>query len=800
MPADPAPEVKIEIGHVLFIDIVGYSKLLINEQTELLEHLKEMVRGSEQACAAEAEAKLIRLATGDGMALVFRTSPAAPVECALELARADKQHPELQLRMGIHSGPIHEVSDVNERANVTGAGINMAQRVMDCGDAGHILLSERVAEDLTQYRHWQPLLHDLGEVEVKHGVRIKLVNLYTDDLGNPARPSKLQNPVSFSAGRFGPGWFLVAALILLSLGGSFWWFVLRSHPPGISAESGPVISQKSIAVLPFQNLSDEKQNAYLAVGLVDEILTDLTKVADLKVICRNSVMQFASGGSQDVRKIGALLGVAHILVGSVQRSGPHLRVRAQLVDASTGVQIWAEAYDRGISDIFAVESELAEAMVTQLHAKLSPGEKAAIASNSTTDLEAFELYTQARELLATSVVAQGEEKRLHSVELLEQATKRDPKFLGAYCTLVRVHSELYLLGMDHTPARLGLAEAALQNAIHLQPEAGETHLAAAFLRYCQLDYDAARRELAAAQQALPNEPFVFELTGYIDRRQGRWPESERNLRHALDLDPRNFYFLQQLALSYEKLRRFDDMRVMMDRALAVVPDDPGARTNRAEVELFAQADTAPARTAFTKMMQENPQVAQELAVEFIQLALYERDFAAADRALAEMRETGGLEGAFAFPRLWYAGLIAQGKGDAGAARAAFTAARDEVAKALAEEGEFPQPLSILAMIDAALGNKQEAVTEGRRASQLLPVSQDAVTGAAILEHLAITYVWTGDKDGALEQLSLLSQMPSDVNYGSLRLDPVWDSVRSDNRFERIVASLAQETKPASTAP
>lgn len=590
---------------------------------------------------------------------------------------------------------------------------------------------------------------------------------------------------------------LVVVLAGVAAGLMVFRFV-RSHQGGAAEKplAFPTkIESKSIAVLPFENLSDEKQNSFLAVGIVDEILTDLTKVADLKVICRTSVMQYTSAGLQDVRKIAGELGVAHVLMGSVQRVGPHLRVRAQLVDATTGTQIWAESFDRGVTDIFAVESELAQAMVAQLHAKLSPGEKAAITSDPTSDLEAFELYSEARELLATSALALGEEKRLQAVRLLNRATVRDPAFLRAYCNLVRVHSELYLLGMDHTPARLHLAETALQSAVRLQPEAGETHFAAAFLRYCQLDYDEARRELALAQRALPNEPLVYELGGYMDRRQGRWEESERNLRQALDLDPRNFYFLVQLSFSYERLRRFDDMRIIADRSLAVAPDDPGARINRAQADLFARADTKPERTAFDAIVRENPQASRELAVELVQLALHERDFAAADRALGGMAETGGLEGAFVFPRMWYAGLIAQAKGDTAAAREAFTAARAEVAMALKDQGEFAQPLSVLAMIDAALGNKQEAVAEGQRASQLLPVTQDAITGADILRHLAITYTWCGDKDKALEQLSILSKIPSEVNYGTLRLDPIWDSLRSDPRFEKIVEDLApKETK------
>ncbi len=560
------------------------------------------------------------------------------------------------------------------------------------------------------------------------------------------------------------------------------------------------VESKSIAVLPFENLSDDKQNAFLATGLVDEILTDLTKVADLKVISRNSIMQYASGGSADFHKIATELAVAHILVGSVRRVGPMLRVNAQLVDTTTGAQIWAESFDRGVSDIFAVETQLAEAIVTQLHAKLSPGEQAEIATQPTSDLEAFELYTRARDLHATSAMALGEEKRLQAIELLNEATKRDPSFLRAYCALVRIHGEIYLLGMDHTPARLNLAETALQNAVRLRPQAGETHLAAAFLRYCQLNYEEARRELALAQRALPNESFVFELGGYMDRRQGRWAESERNLRHALDLDPRNFYFLQQSAFSYERLRRFDEVRRLMDRAVTIAPDDAGARINLAQADLFARADTKPERAAFNALVRENPQVSRELAVELIQLALYERDFDAADRALAQMDEKGGLEGAFAFPREWYAGLIAQAKGDAAAARTSFNVARSEVAQSLQEQGEFPQPLSVLAMIEAALGDKEAAITAGRRACQLLPINQDAITGADIAGHLAIAYAWSGDKDQAFDELSRLAKIPSDLNYGVLRLAPAWDSLRDDPRFEQIVASLApRETIQTATA-
>ncbi len=602
MSAEATSDSELEIAHVLFIDIVGYSKLLLTEQRRVLESLNTIVRGTRTFKAADSAGKLVSLPTGDGMALVFVDDGAAPVRCATEISRAVRENPGLPLRMGIHSGPVSRVIDVNGRVNIAGAGINKAQRVMDCADAGHILLSKRTADDLAESGPWLPFLHDLGECEVKHGVMLGLINFFADDFGNPELPSRCRKAKEEQAGQAAArraalrrrllfGGALLLGLVGLSV--AAYVTLQKKHAGAFAGKGVEAILEKSIAVLPFANLSDDKQNAYLADGIVDEILSDLAKVASLKVISRTSVMQYSAGGQLNLRTVAAELGVVHMLMGSVQRVGPQLRVNAQLVDASTGTQIWAQRYDRGLVDIFALESELAEAIVAQLRLKLSPEEKAAIASPPTSDLQAFELFTQARDLLATSVLALGEEKRLQAVQLLEQATARDPSFLRAHCILVRVHSELYLLGMDHTPGRLRLAQSALQNAVRLQPDAGETHLASAFLRYCQLDYDDARRELASAQRTLPNEPLVFELGGYMDRRQGRWAESERNLRRALDLDPRNFYFLQQLSLSYERLRRFDDMRVIMDRALAVAPSDTGARTNRALIDLFARADTKP---------------------------------------------------------------------------------------------------------------------------------------------------------------------------------------------------------------
>jgi TolB-like protein/Tfp pilus assembly protein PilF len=797
MPAEVKAEVQLEIAHILFIDTVGYSKLLINEQRALLEDLNRIVRSTNRFRAAEAAGRLIRLPTGDGMALVFSEDPEAPIQCALEINRAARDQSQLPLRMGIHSGPVSRVVDVNDRVNIAGAGINTAQRVMNCGDAGHILLSKRAADDLAQYGQWHPFLHDIGDCEVKHGVKLSLVNLYTEELGNPKMPSLLKRLMEEQATqltaqravfkrKFLIRLTVVVSLLAIGIGVAV---VYRKSvhplPTGL-----PRVSDKSIAVLPFENLTDDKQNAYLADGLVDEILTDLAKVADLKVISRTSVMQYRAGSQLNLRQIAADLGVAHVLEGTIQRSGGRVRVSAQLIDARTDMHLWGDHYDRDLADVFAIESELAEAIVAQLKSKLSAEEKAAIESRPTADLAAYDLYVRAKTLLAASVSTLGKQNRLEAVRLLDEARVRDPKFLLAYCTLVRVHSELYLLGMDHTRARLDQAEAALQAALRLRPEAGETHLASAFLLYCSLDYNRARQELAVAQRALPNEPLVFEIAGYIDRRQGRWEESAYNLGRALELDPRNFYFLQQISQSYEKLRRFDDMRVVMDRALAVVPTDPGARMNRATIDLFARADTKPLRATLDAIIKENPQMSEPLAVDLIALALCERDFAAAQRALAALSPRGGSEEAFEFPRSWYAGLIARARGDTDGARAAFSFARAEVEKMVEEQSNYPQPVSVLGMIDAALGNKDQAIRESLRAAELLPIGKDAVNGPLMIEHLAITYTWCGENDRALEQLAIAISIPSTVNYGKLRLYPYWDPLRGDSRFEKIVASLA----------
>ena len=577
MPAEPKPDLQLEIAHLLLIDVVGYSKLLVNEQIEMLQEFNQIVRETECFRAAEASGKLSRVPTGDGMALLFFRSPEEPARCALEISRALQDHAHIQLRMGIHSGPVNRVTDVNDKTNFAGAGINVAQRVLDCGDAGHILLSAHIAEDLTQYRHWQPYLHDLGECEVKHGLRLHLFNLYKDNLGNPQVPEKLKRgktskqasavyPITSSRW---PRVALIATLLVSAVAlviSSLIFFHRTSPPPTTSthpektAASQPIaIPQKSIAVLPFENLSDDKENAYFADGVQDEILTNLAKIADLKIISRTSVRQYKSGIARNLPEISRQLGIAHVVEGSVQRSGNRVRVNARLVDARSDRQLWGQSYDRDLADIFAIQSEIAKSIANQLEAKISAIEKAAIEEPPTRDLVAYDLYVHASSLINEALYygLNTEKNLFQAVELLNQAIARDPAFLLAYCKLAEAHDGIYWEAIDRTPKRLDLANSAINSAFRLRPDSGEAHLALAVHFYNgYLDYDRARDELAIAVRTMPNNARIFEWRGYIDRRQGRWDDAARDFERAIELDPQNRDLLFQTAFTYICLREY----------------------------------------------------------------------------------------------------------------------------------------------------------------------------------------------------------------------------------------------------
>jgi TolB-like protein/Tfp pilus assembly protein PilF len=790
MPSESSSDLKLEIGHVLFIDIVGYSKLLITDQSQQLQTLKEIVRATEQFRLAEAEGKLLRLPTGDGGALVFRNNPEAPVLCAMEISKELKKHPELRVRMGIHSGPVNEITDLNEQANIAGAGINVAERVVDCGDAGHILLSQHVADDLEQYPRWRPYLHDLGTVEVKHGVRVNVTNLYSDEIGNPRLPSKLQ---AVRKHRARVRWAEVAAslLVLAAIIGGAAFFLRRP------IHSTPAVVDKSIAVLPFENLSTEKQNEYFADGMQDQILTDLAQIADLKVISRISVMQYKSGIARNLREIGQQLGVANVVEGSVQRAGNRVRVNAQLVDARTDAHLWAQTYDRNLSDVFAIQSEIAKAIADQLQAKLSPNEKRTIEQPPTTDLAAFDLYSRAKSLLLTAgFSATFEPDRRKAIELLNKAVKRDPSFFDAYCQLAYAHEQLYATsGSDHTPARLALAEAAVQAATRLRPDAAETHLARAQYLYFGLrDYAGALAELEIARRALPNDPRLFELTGYILRRRGQPKEGLQNLQRAVELDPRNFYTLQQIALSYENLRRYAEAIAALDRALAIVPDNVETRANRELDYLCWKADTRPLHQTIDAILAQGPSAIASAADLWFFCALAERDPAAAERALVALGDNPCWgESTIILSHSFGEGLLARMTKDEAKARTAFEAARGQQEKIVQAQLDYGPALCVLGLIDAALGRKDLALDEGRRAIALTPVEKDVYNGSYVLHYFAITAAWAGDKELALRQLEAALRAPaaSDMlSYGALKLLPFWDPLRGDPRFEKIVASQA----------
>jgi len=784
MSAEIKKEIELEIAHVLFIDIVGYSKLSINDQHAAVEELNQVVRASEQFRRAEAASRLTRIPTGDGMALAFYTTPEAPVRCAVEISRTLKQQPRLQLRMGIHSGPVGGVVDVNERANLAGAGINMAKRVMDCGDAGHILLSKHVAEDLEEYQRWRPLLHDLGSCEVKHGARVSVVNLYDDQFGNAKLPQRFE---TVQKRRTRLRWAeATAALLALAV-----FVVGIATFSRYRARSTLTAPEKSIAVLPFENLSDDKENAYFTEGVGGEILTDLAKIADLKVISRTSVMQYRNAVRRNLREIGEQLGVAHVLEGSVQRRGGRVRVSAQLIDARTDAHLWAEHYDRPLDDVFAIQSEIAKAIADQLQAKLSPNEKKAIEQPPTTDLAAFDLYSRAKLLIEKAVFNEPKHSMLlEAIRLLEEAVARDPSFVLAYYQLAHAHDQMYLREFDHTQDRLDLASAAIQSVMRLRPDSGEAHLALAkHLYWGYRDYDRARQELAAARRALPNDPLPFLLTGYIDRREGRWDKATRNMERAVELDPQNFFTLQQIALTYTHLRRYADAAATLDRAVALAPKDVSVRMQRAAVDIDWRADTKPLDSTIRAIIANEPAAIKLVVDQWLVLALWERDSSAAGRALS-LLDAHGCHSDMPFPRAWCEGRVALLRGEVASARDAFTRARKEIEGVVSQQPDYAQALCALGMIDAALGNKEDAIREGRRAVELLPVTKDSIDGAQLVQYLAVIYAGVGEKDLALEQLRIASSIPGYLSYGSLRLDPLWDPLRGNPDFEKIVASLA----------
>src|SRR5207247_1578233 len=536
MPAEIKKEIELEIAHVLFIDIVGYSKLSISDQHATIEELKRIVRASVQFQQAEAASCLTRIPTGDGMALAFYTSPEAPVQSAVEISRTLKEHPRLQVQMGIHSGSVGGLVDVNERANLAGAGLNMAQRVMDCGDAGHILLSKHVAEDLEEYEKWRPLLHDLGTCEVKHGMRVAIANLYADEVGNPHLPKKFQTLKKHSARL---RWAVTtAALLALTLIVAGVAMFSRNRVPSTLAAP-----EKSIAVLPFENRSEDKANAYFADGIQDETLTRLSKIADLKVISRTSTQHYKSA-PENLPEIARQLGVAHIVEGSVQKSGDAVRVNVQLIKAANDSHLWADTFDRKLTDIFSVESEVAKAIADQLRAKLTGQEEQVITARPTDNPEAYDAYLRGLAYMLKAATTPA--NSLGAQKYLREAVRLDPKFALSWALLSYVDASGYItLTLQPTVALREEARQAAETALTLQPNLGEALLANGYYHYsCLKDYDTAVRYFEQARQFLPNSSQIPESLAYVARRRGQWDRSESYFDEAEGLDPCNVSILE----------------------------------------------------------------------------------------------------------------------------------------------------------------------------------------------------------------------------------------------------------------
>jgi serine/threonine protein kinase/Tfp pilus assembly protein PilF len=554
-----------------------------------------------------------------------------------------------------------------------------------------------------------------------------------------------------------------------------------------------------IAVLPFENLNDQKENSVFADGVQDDILTKLAKIADLKVISRTSVMDYR--GKRNVRQIGDALRVSHVLEGSARRSGDRIHLNAQLVDTRTDTHVWAEEYDRDLNDLFAIQSEIAQKVAEHLHAKLSASEKASVDERPTQDLVAYDLYVRAVSLIYNAQLPSSANSvdRSEAVELLNKAVARDPNFFLAYCQLAFVHDLVYHQEIDHTPARLALAKSAIDSAFRLRSDSGEAHLALAWhLYWGYSEYARARAELALAQQSLPNNPRVYELAGLIDRRERRWAEATHNLERACELDPRNIPYLITLATTYLWLHDYDQMARVMDRIVAVQPDRSRPRIIRAYIEVDRRADTRPLRAAIEKALANEPGSAEDPFVAGIRLdlALCDRDLDAVSSIVAALPLKQTLDAGFnEGSRDFWLGVVARLKGDAVAARAAFMRARADLEEEIRVHPDDLGLLSRLGLIDAALGRKEEAMREGRRALELVPIAQEAMFGSCpnevcVTRSFAMICAWAGERELALEQLEAVTKIPGGPSYGELRLDPMWDPLRGDPRFEEIVASLA----------
>jgi TolB-like protein/class 3 adenylate cyclase/Tfp pilus assembly protein PilF len=800
MAVDSGSNAKVEIAHVLTMDVVEYSTLLITEQSRIMAELKRIVRETARFRHAEAEKKLICLPTGDGMALVFFTDHEAPIECAMEVSAAIKNRPEIRLRMGIHSGPVDVVLDVNERANVAGAGIDMAQRVMDCGDAGHILLSKRVADDLAPFPRWNPHLHDLGECEVKHGRKVSLVNFFTDELGNSQRPLKLAAksaeavppPTPAAAATSWRKPIVLAGFLLLfaTLGVLVWRF---SHTASLGPAATLPILEKSIAVLPFENLSEDKANAYFANGIQDEILTRLAKIGTLKVISRTSTERYKTAPA-NISEIAKQLGVAHLLEGSVQKADKQVRVNVQLIKADDGSHLWAETYDRNLNDIFSVESEVATAIAEKLQAALTGSEQRALANRPTENLDAYDAYLRGVEF--DRRMLEWPANQLEAERYLKLAVSLDPKFALAWARLAKVETTLYFGDYEPTPARREAARNAAEQATKLQPELGESWIATGYYRSgCERNLELARAAFEKARERLPNDSEVLRSLGWVVSHSGRPDDAMALLAQAIQFDPRNASLVSERADYFVSLRRFPEARAAADQALTLSPQSAQPVMLKA-VTFQAEGDLARANQLFASI--SGSLIATNYPGQARQLLLERRyrDVISTLRPtlLAERNPS------VVFSRdisAWLLGTAQKLSGDLNGSQSTFAQQRDALLREMEKTGGPQGGIHcILALMYAGAGDKTNALREAHRGLEL--EGNDTYFAAAAEEVLALIEVETGDAAAALARLPRLLNAHyyswlfyAPLTPALLRIDPVWDPIRNDPRFQKLV----EEKKP-----
>ena len=792
MASEALADSQLEIGHVLFLDIVGYSKLTMEEQRERQSALNNVVRATDQFRASSNSGNVIALPTGDGMALVFRDNIEAPARCALEIWQLLRAHPHLPVRMGIHSGPVSDVSDVNERVNVAGDGINTAQRVMDCGDAGHILLSKRVADDLRQYTRWRAHLHDLATVEVKHGVKIDIFNLAGDGIGNSALPEKVARrraelAATTKRSRTRRRLFVAAAATaaLLAVGLSIVAYRMREEITELTA-----IPEQSVAVLPFDNLSGDPSNGFLSVGIQDEIITRLSKIAALKVISRTSTAQYTSKPA-NLPQIARELGVAAVLEGSVQKTGEQIRVNVQLIKASTDAHLWAETYDRELIDVLKVESEVAKEIAGALRAALTPMEKERVEHKPTNNPDAYMFYLKAIDAsdrsVSTSVPLEEAQR------FLEQSILLDPNFALAHARLSRVHTWIYAMYQPTEIHKRG-SKSEAEEALRLQPNLGEGHVALGnYFGRIERDYDKALHEYETARATFPNDATIFVSSGLIQMEHGQFRKAITDLERAGSLDPRSGNVFDTLGNAYASIKQWAGAERAKKRAAELTTGSVAGHFNE---ELSWAACYKELTGSFERLTEVIDKVSTDPKDDPVgviaSLRFYTymelRRYADAERAIkitpaTIIEQWNGAR----VTKNFFLGIAAMVEGDLPKATPLLEADLEFARRELAETPDSANRHGQVGLLCAYLGQKDEAIREGKLAAELLPVERSAFLGPGMLNNLAEIYGRVGEQDAAINLVTRLLRIPAGLTLSQLKTDWNWDPLRGNPRFQKILS-------------